>query len=596
MKILNRIGAILLGFVILGGCFSVNAQDKKAFLLPDSLSKSLETTSENTEKHLVALERVIDFMFDESEYQNALPYIHELNELANNQKNVYYKALGNYYLGTQNIDKYELTEAIEQLIIAKNLLLPLPESQQNRQLLSRIYLSSSACYQLCNMLSEAYDQVQKGLDTYSESDSKIIYFKLKNNLAVIYDEMNKEHEAIAIYKNILLSLNDLQNNPNFKQRIKYTANLNIGKCFFRLNQLDSSLVYLDSAYQYAVSNLQKARIFEVLGSQYLNKDFVLAEKYYKDAINYMKTENDYFLSASINSSIAEIYYITNQYDTALLYINEGIENAKRCNRLSMETKGLFLKAKIYEKMHRLTESLACLYEHKTMMDSLYGVQNIEQLSQLMLQTKIKAIEKEHIQQQYITDLEHSKERILYYCVIALLVGVIIVVILLLNRKRILLKNKQIKEEMLSIELETRNRELAFNVVSLMKKNEIFTEIIDKLLTIKENVVKDETKDALSRVIKEIEKTTEGKFWDEFEMRFKQVHSDFYNQLTKKFPNLTTNEMRLCAFLKLNLTTKDISSITGQSVASIEKARYRLRKKLGIQNDVSINLSNFISNI
>ena len=75
----------------------------------------------------------------------------------------------------------------------------------------------------------------------------------------------------------------------------------------------------------------------------------------------------------------------------------------------------------------------------------------------------------------------------------------------------------------------------------------------------------------------------SKAWDEFEYRFQQIHSGFYDRLKKKFPDLTLNERRLCAFLKLDMTTKEISDITGQTNGAISMARIRLRRKLGLTN-------------
>lgn len=88
---------------------------------------------------------------------------------------------------------------------------------------------------------------------------------------------------------------------------------------------------------------------------------------------------------------------------------------------------------------------------------------------------------------------------------------------------------------------------------------------------------------------------QGKIWEEFEVRFAKTHGDFYDRLVKAFPDITLNERRLCAFLKLDMTTKEISTITGQSVRAIEIARTRLRKKLNLsQTDTS--LFEFLSSI
>lgn len=73
----------------------------------------------------------------------------------------------------------------------------------------------------------------------------------------------------------------------------------------------------------------------------------------------------------------------------------------------------------------------------------------------------------------------------------------------------------------------------------------------------------------------------AKAWEEFEYRFQQLHSGFYDRLNHRFPDLTINERRLCAFLILDMTTKEISDITGQSVRAVNMARIRLRNKLGL---------------
>ena len=74
---------------------------------------------------------------------------------------------------------------------------------------------------------------------------------------------------------------------------------------------------------------------------------------------------------------------------------------------------------------------------------------------------------------------------------------------------------------------------------------------------------------------------------EFELRFKEVHTDFYNELNKEHPDLTLNETKICAFLRLNMSTKEISAITHQSVKSINMARFRLRKKLNVDRDENL---------
>jgi DNA-binding CsgD family transcriptional regulator len=76
--------------------------------------------------------------------------------------------------------------------------------------------------------------------------------------------------------------------------------------------------------------------------------------------------------------------------------------------------------------------------------------------------------------------------------------------------------------------------------------------------------------------------------------FGKVHRSFYEKLNEQYPNLTANERKICAFLKLNMSNKDIANITFQSDDALKKARLRLRQKLGIDRET--NLAVFLQNI
>jgi hypothetical protein len=81
-------------------------------------------------------------------------------------------------------------------------------------------------------------------------------------------------------------------------------------------------------------------------------------------------------------------------------------------------------------------------------------------------------------------------------------------------------------------------------------------------------------------------------WKQFKIHFENVHEDFFKRLQKDFPNLKPNTLKLCAFLKMRLSTKQISVLTNTAPDSIIKARYRLRKKLNISK--STHLEEFLN--
>jgi len=139
-----------------------------------------------------------------------------------------------------------------------------------------------------------------------------------------------------------------------------------------------------------------------------------------------------------------------------------------------------------------------------------------------------------------------------------------------------------------MELDFRNKELSTHVIYLLKKNEFISSIIQKLINIRKPSINDETRDAwIQDIMREMKLNVDNTVWNEFEVRFQQVHRDFYQKLTERYPDLTPNEIKICAFLKLNMTTKDISAITFQTVKSIQVARNRLRKKMGIDREENL---------
>ena len=82
-------------------------------------------------------------------------------------------------------------------------------------------------------------------------------------------------------------------------------------------------------------------------------------------------------------------------------------------------------------------------------------------------------------------------------------------------------------------------------------------------------------------------------WDNFIQSFDNIHNDFFKRLKEKHPQLSSNEYKLCAYLRINLTSKEISKLMNISTRSVETNRYRLRKKLDLANE--INLNDYFSN-
>jgi len=172
---------------------------------------------------------------------------------------------------------------------------------------------------------------------------------------------------------------------------------------------------------------------------------------------------------------------------------------------------------------------------------------------------------------------------------------LIIIILILKQLQLKAKKMQLEKLSYEREMEFKNKEMVLHVMSLMKKNELLADLSEKLIRIEEEETSPNSKETIKKVARELQKSQEEEIWKEFSYRFKEVHGNFYDNLLKKFPNLTPNELKLCAFLRLNMSSKDIAELTGQRVSTLETARYRLRQKLGIANS-DINLITFLASV
>ncbi len=154
------------------------------------------------------------------------------------------------------------------------------------------------------------------------------------------------------------------------------------------------------------------------------------------------------------------------------------------------------------------------------------------------------------------------------------------------------KLRQLEEDNMKRELQHINNLLAASTMNLVVKNEFMETIKEELKEVRRKGKSAETKQALEKIVNEIDSTLRlQEDWTQFEFHFDQVHGDFLNRLREEYQDLTPNEQKLCAFLRLNLNTKEIANLMGISLRGVEIARYRLRKKLGI--DQGQNLSKFI---
>jgi DNA-binding response OmpR family regulator/DNA-binding CsgD family transcriptional regulator len=150
-----------------------------------------------------------------------------------------------------------------------------------------------------------------------------------------------------------------------------------------------------------------------------------------------------------------------------------------------------------------------------------------------------------------------------------------------------------EKKLLELDLKHHQKQLTFQTLSMLKNNEFLQSLLSDLKTIIPFTTK-EGKSVINTLESRINESGNDQIWKEFEYCFEQVYYEFYKNLHDKLGDLTVREQRLCAFLKMNMSTKEIAAITFQTPNSIDVAKHRLRKKAGLENDEEFN--KFLLNI
>ncbi|WP_439504853.1 ligand-binding sensor domain-containing protein [Sediminibacterium sp.] len=150
----------------------------------------------------------------------------------------------------------------------------------------------------------------------------------------------------------------------------------------------------------------------------------------------------------------------------------------------------------------------------------------------------------------------------------------------------------LRNEKLESDLNFKNTELASSAMHLVKKGELLTKIKTELSQISKKIDNEYAITELKKMIKTLGEDEQlDEEWEYFTKHFDKVHSNFIVSLKAVHPNISNNEIKLCAYLRMNLTTKEIAQLMNISVRGVEISRYRLRKKLNLATEV--NLFNYL---
>lgn len=522
----------------------LSAQDQ---IKIDSLQVKLSNSTEDTTKVKILLE--LANIYGRTDFLKALHNAKEALEISNNIENKIYLVRSHIAIGTNFIFLGNYDEAM------KNLLQSLKIAQTNNFKLEELIAFTS--------------------------------------LGIVQDRIHKFDNALKFYFEALNIYNDCSQHGKPIIEIKGIQGLynNIGNIYLSKDDLDTAEKYYLKGLALAEQkndNINIGVICNNLGKLYIQrKNYQKAYAYLIQSLDARKQINDKSGIAKSYNFLSDYYRATNQLDEARDYAKKALVLGTEINeQVTIQTSALFLY-EIYKKLGQLDKALEYHELFKQVSDSLLNDNKIEEATRLQLQYEYDILEKEREAKQQIV-------RYTYIIVLSTLVLGLVILGLLFFLSKSRSRRIQLEKEKLEKDMVIKNKELTTNVLYLLKKNELIESITTRLLKLKEKL-KVENVEPVQKIIYDLQSLAEKEVWEEFEYRFQNVHEEFYQNLKQKFPDLSPSEIKLAAFLRLNMTTKDIASITGQSINTLETARYRLRKKLGITNQ-EVNLVSFLLDI
>ncbi len=148
---------------------------------------------------------------------------------------------------------------------------------------------------------------------------------------------------------------------------------------------------------------------------------------------------------------------------------------------------------------------------------------------------------------------------------------------------------RLKNEKLEAELLHKSNELANSTMSIIRKNDMLNQLKEEIKQQKQKLGTQYPNKYYDKIIELIDNNiSSDDDWNIFQQNFDMIHQNFFRNIRKQHPDLTLYDLKLCAYLRLNLSTKEIASLLNISIRGVEAARYRLRKKLHLSVDKNLN--------
>ncbi|HEY8933610.1 MAG TPA: tetratricopeptide repeat protein [Cyclobacteriaceae bacterium] len=399
-----------------------------------------------------------------------------------------------------------------------------------------------------------------------------------NGIGVIYEDQRDTNEALAYFKRAY----SLWGKIDYKDG-ECMGLLNLGSVYEDMNKDQHALLYYERALMLSERMHNEKRIGSALfsiGSIYLKKkEYTKSLDYERRALDYFIKANSSVMQGRVYNALSQIYLNQNQPAEALRMAEQSIKLTAAITSKNDLRDGYHQASKAAEKLNDYVKAYKFQSLYIVLNDSLQN--SVSAASIEKIKSKYKLEEKESA----IALLREENKVIIFRrnMFIIILTGLLIISFLIYNRYRLITQRKlQLKKQLL--DLSTQN---------LIEKSETINRINQEL-----EHFKSQSSDESIQIVK-IDKILQSNIltdddWNSFKIAFGDIYPSFFSMLKHKCPGITVSETRLCSLIKLKLSIKEMASMLGISPESVKTSRYRLKKKLNLAENET--LETFIEGI
>ncbi|GAB4325397.1 MAG: hypothetical protein Kow00127_18150 [Bacteroidales bacterium] len=446
-----------------------------------------------------------------------------------------------------------------------------------------------------------------GLPGVSEERHKLYKALVYNNIGAIYSKVNLPELALSYFYPALSIRKDLNDSSGIASTMQ-----NIGVIHEKLENLDSAFMMYREALQIRKKLGQNAYAAELyLNLGILNRkagNYDSSEIQLKKAYDITTESDNNGLKCTVLINFALLYRDLNRSEQAYRYADSAYRMARENRYYQVQDEAAGFLSDWFASRGDFREAYRFAMEERAVSDTIFNQEMADKITEMRIryeterqEHQIELLTRDREIQAMMLDRRNNQLLILGITV-GLVVSLLLVLLLLLNRRRLVqqktraeLEKSKLLESRLRDENAYQNKQLTTHALNMIQKNKLLRQLDNELKSFLHGVDDETTQSRIRKIRREINRNMNlENDWRLFRNYFEEVNRDFYNRLRKKAGKLTAGEIRLAALIRLNLNIKEAAGLLNISPESLRKARYRLRRKLGLKREE--NLTDYLNSL